>query len=56
MIMKQFRYEPLAQASYLLGCPRAKEAVIVDPIDARPLRQPRRYLAAPRSVVILVES
>jgi glyoxylase-like metal-dependent hydrolase (beta-lactamase superfamily II) len=31
--MKQFRYEPLAQASYLLGCPRAKEAVIVDPID-----------------------
>ncbi len=33
MIMKQFRYEPLAQASYLLACPRAKEAVIVDPID-----------------------
>ena len=33
MIMKQFRYEPLAQASYLLGCPRGKEAVIVDPID-----------------------
>ncbi len=33
MIMKQFRHEPLAQASYLLGCPRAKEAVIVDPIE-----------------------
>jgi len=29
---KQFRYEPLAQASYLLGCVRAKEAFIVDPI------------------------
>ncbi len=33
MILKQFRYEPLAQASYLVACPRAKEAVIVDPID-----------------------
>ena len=33
MIMKQFRYEPLSQASYLIACPRAKEAVIVDPID-----------------------
>ncbi len=33
MIFKQFRYEPLAQASYLVGCPRAKEAMIVDPID-----------------------
>lgn len=33
MIMKQFRCETLAQASYLLACPRAKEAVIVDPID-----------------------
>ena len=33
MIMKQFRYEPLFAASYLVGCPRAKEAVIVDPID-----------------------
>lgn len=33
MIMKQYRYEPLAQASYLIGCPRAKEAVIIDPID-----------------------
>jgi glycogen operon protein len=36
------------------GLPPGEE--IVDPIDARPLRQPRRYLAAPRSVVILVES
>ena len=32
MIFKQFRYEPLAQASYLLGCARAKEAFVVDPI------------------------
>lgn len=34
MIFKQFRYEPLNQASYLVGCPRAKEGVVVDPIDA----------------------
>lgn len=33
MIFKQFRHEPLGQASYLLGCPRAKEAFVVDPID-----------------------
>ncbi len=33
MIFKQFRFEPLAQASYLVGCPRAKECVIVDPIE-----------------------
>lgn len=32
MMFKQFRYEPLGQASYLVGCVRAKEAVIVDPI------------------------
>ena len=32
MIFKQFRYEPLAQASYLVGCVRAKEAFVVDPI------------------------
>ena len=32
MLFKQFRYEPLAQASYLVGCVRAKEAFIVDPI------------------------
>jgi glyoxylase-like metal-dependent hydrolase (beta-lactamase superfamily II) len=31
MIFKQYRFEPLAQASYLLGCSRAKEAVVVDP-------------------------
>ena len=34
MIFKQFRHEPLAAASYLLGCPRAGEAFVVDPIDA----------------------
>lgn len=33
MIFKQFRYEPLGQASYLLGCNRAKEALVVDPIE-----------------------
>lgn len=33
MIFKQFRYEPLNQASYLIGCARAKECFIVDPID-----------------------
>jgi glyoxylase-like metal-dependent hydrolase (beta-lactamase superfamily II) len=32
VIFKQFRYEPLGQASYLIGCARAKEAVVVDPI------------------------
>jgi len=32
MIFKQFRYEPLFQASYLLGCPRAREGFVVDPI------------------------
>lgn len=33
MIFKQFRYEPLNQASYLIGCARAKECFVVDPID-----------------------
>jgi hydroxyacylglutathione hydrolase len=33
MLFKQFRYEPLSQASYLVGCVRAKEAFIVDPIS-----------------------
>ncbi len=33
MVFKQFRYEPLGQASYLVGCNRAKEAVVVDPIE-----------------------
>jgi glyoxylase-like metal-dependent hydrolase (beta-lactamase superfamily II) len=32
MIFRQFRYEPLFAASYLLGCPRAREAFVVDPI------------------------
>ena len=32
MIFKQIRHEPLAQASYVLGCPRAREGVVVDPI------------------------
>jgi hydroxyacylglutathione hydrolase len=33
VIFKQFRHERLGQASYLLGCARAKEALVVDPID-----------------------
>jgi glyoxylase-like metal-dependent hydrolase (beta-lactamase superfamily II) len=33
VIFKQFRYEPLGQASYLLGCARARQGVVVDPID-----------------------
>jgi hydroxyacylglutathione hydrolase len=33
MNFKQYRFEPLAQASYLLGCARAKEGVVVDPSD-----------------------
>jgi hydroxyacylglutathione hydrolase len=32
VIFKQFRYERLFQASYLLGCPRAREGLVVDPI------------------------
>ncbi len=32
MIFKQIRYEPLAQASYIIGCMRAKEGLVVDPI------------------------
>lgn len=32
MIFKQFRYEPLSQASYLVGCSRTKAAAVVDPI------------------------
>jgi hydroxyacylglutathione hydrolase len=31
MIFKPFRYEPLGQVSYLLGCGRAREAFVVDP-------------------------
>lgn len=33
MIFKQFRFEPLSQASYLIGCARAREALVVDPIE-----------------------
>jgi hydroxyacylglutathione hydrolase len=32
VIFKQFRFEKLGQASYLVGCARAKEAFVVDPI------------------------
>jgi glyoxylase-like metal-dependent hydrolase (beta-lactamase superfamily II) len=34
MIFKQYRDERLAQASYLIGCARAREGVVVDPSDA----------------------
>jgi len=33
MIFKQYRYEPLSQASYLLGCYREGVAFVVDPIQ-----------------------
>jgi hydroxyacylglutathione hydrolase len=33
MIFKQFRFEPLNQASYLLGCYRQGVAFIVDPVE-----------------------
>lgn len=32
MIFKQFRFEPLGQASYIIGCARAKQGLVVDPI------------------------
>lgn len=32
MIFKQFRYEPLGQASYLLACSKTGESAVVDPI------------------------
>jgi glyoxylase-like metal-dependent hydrolase (beta-lactamase superfamily II) len=32
VIFKQFRYEKIAQTSYLIGCIRSKEAIVVDPI------------------------
>jgi hydroxyacylglutathione hydrolase len=32
MIFKQFRHEPLGACSYVLGCMRAKEALVVDPM------------------------
>ncbi len=32
MIFKQFRHEKIAQTSYLVGCIRSKEAIVVDPI------------------------
>lgn len=33
MIFKQFRYEPLGQASYILGCMRSKRGFVVDPTE-----------------------
>jgi hydroxyacylglutathione hydrolase len=32
VILRQFRYEHLGQVSYLIGCVRSKEAIVVDPI------------------------
>jgi hydroxyacylglutathione hydrolase len=32
VIFRQFRFEKIGQASYLFGCARAKEAIVVDPI------------------------
>ena len=31
MIFKQYRYEPLGQASYIVGCMRSKKAFVIDP-------------------------
>lgn len=33
MIFKQYRYEPLGQTSYLIGCMRSKKGVVIDPIS-----------------------
>jgi len=33
ILQAQYRYEKLARPSYLIGCARAKEGVIVDPSD-----------------------
>ncbi|MEA2451750.1 MAG: hydroxyacylglutathione hydrolase [Actinomycetota bacterium] len=33
MIFKQFRFEPLGQASYLIGCGESGQAVVVDPSE-----------------------
>jgi glyoxylase-like metal-dependent hydrolase (beta-lactamase superfamily II) len=33
MIFKQLRFEPLGQASYILGCPRSRAGVVVDPTE-----------------------
>ncbi|MEO8323568.1 MAG: MBL fold metallo-hydrolase [Actinomycetota bacterium] len=33
MIFKQLRYEPLGQASYILGCMRSKKGLVVDPAE-----------------------
>jgi hydroxyacylglutathione hydrolase len=41
MILKRFYNDPLAQASYLVGCQAAKEALVVDPN-----RDVRQYLDA----------
>ncbi|MBK8249595.1 MAG: MBL fold metallo-hydrolase [Gemmatimonadetes bacterium] len=41
MLLKRFYHEGLAQASYLLGCQRTGEAIVIDPN-----RDPAPYLAA----------
>ena len=33
MVFEQFRYEPLGQASYLVGYGRSRQAAVVDPIQ-----------------------
>jgi hydroxyacylglutathione hydrolase len=44
MFFKQFYDQPLAQASYLIGCQATGEAIVVDP-----LRDPAPYLLAARN-------
>jgi hydroxyacylglutathione hydrolase len=41
MFFKQFYDQPLAQASYLIGCQATGEAIVVDP-----LRDPAPYILA----------
>ena len=54
MLLKYFYDETLAQASYLLGCPRTGEAMVVDPgrmsrcICARPTRKACALRTSPR--------
>lgn len=43
MLLKRFYHDGLAQASYLLGCQRTGEAIVIDPN-----RDPEPYLAAAR--------
>ena len=55
MILKQFRYETLGQASYLVGCVRSKEAIVVDPIAEGRGMTPAEVAAAQQSGAVLLD-